>query len=135
MTPLFSVKDLTVEFATLGGPLKALDAVSFSVDSGETLALVGESGSGKSTAALAALGLLGPDAVVNGSIFVQGRELSQLSERERRLLRGRIVSIVFQDPFTSLNPAQRWRRWACPTRRLFSTPIRISCLEACSSGF
>ena len=105
MTPLLSVKDLTVEFATLGGPLKALDAVSFSVDSGETLALVGESGSGKSTAALAALGLLGPDAAVNGSIFVQGRELSQLSERERRPLRGRIVSIVFQDPFTSLNPA------------------------------
>lgn len=105
MTALFTVTDLTVEYATQSGPLKALDHVSFSVQAGETLALVGESGSGKSTVALAALGLLGPEAAVSGSIAVQGRYLSMLSEYERRALRGRVVSIVFQDPFTSLNPA------------------------------
>jgi peptide/nickel transport system ATP-binding protein len=105
MMALFTVTDLTVEYATQSGPLKALDHVSFSVQAGETLALVGESGSGKSTVALAALGLLGPEAAVSGSVAVQGRDLSTLSEHERRALRGRVVSIVFQDPFTSLNPA------------------------------
>lgn len=105
MTALFTVTDLTVEYATHSGPLRALDRVSFAVGAGETLALVGESGSGKSTAALAALGLLGPEAAVSGRVSVEGRDLFALSEQERRALRGRVVSIVFQDPFTSLNPA------------------------------
>ena len=102
---LLSVNDLTVAYETRNGRLKALDDISFSVSTGEALALVGESGSGKSTIALATMGLLGPEAAISGSISFEGRDLARLPAEERRQIRGRDISVVFQDPFTSLNPS------------------------------
>jgi peptide/nickel transport system ATP-binding protein len=101
---LLSVSDLTVAYETRTGRLKALDDVSFGVSSGEALALVGESGSGKSTIALATMGLLGAEARIAGRIAFEGRDLASLPPEERRQIRGRDISVVFQDPFTSLNP-------------------------------
>jgi peptide/nickel transport system ATP-binding protein len=102
---LLSVSNLTVAYETRKGRLKALDDINFSVSTSEALALVGESGSGKSTIALAAMGLLGPEAAISGSISFEGRNLAQLLPEERRKVRGRDISVVFQDPFTSLNPS------------------------------
>jgi peptide/nickel transport system ATP-binding protein len=105
ISPLLNVVDLTVRFATPNGRLQALDRISFHVDPGETLALVGESGSGKSTAAMAAIGLLGSDVNINGRAEVLGDDMVSMPEMERRRRRGIDVGIVFQDPFTSLNPS------------------------------
>jgi peptide/nickel transport system ATP-binding protein len=102
--PLLEVSDLSVTFETPNGPLRALNSVDFQVMPGETLALVGESGSGKSTAAMAVIGLLGPEAKVSGEVRIIGHDMMNISEAQRRKLRGPAVSIVFQDPFTSLNP-------------------------------
>jgi peptide/nickel transport system ATP-binding protein len=101
---LLRVDNLTVAYGTRAGRLKALDDVSFDVSSGEALALVGESGSGKSTIALAVMGLLGAEAHMAGRIAFEGKDLANLPPDERRRIRGRDVSVVFQDPFTSLNP-------------------------------
>lgn len=106
MSALLTVDDLNVTFATPRGRLQALNSVSFEVDSGEVLALVGESGSGKSTIGLSILGLLGPEASVSGgALYFKGQDLSALSQKQFQTLRGNSISIVFQDPFTSLNPS------------------------------
>ena len=102
---LLDVADLTVSFSTPRGRLRALDEISFQVDSGETLALVGESGSGKSTAAMATIGLLGSEAQIGGRAEVLGEDMITMPESKRRRLRGVDLGIVFQDPFTSLNPS------------------------------
>jgi peptide/nickel transport system ATP-binding protein len=106
--PLLDVRDLTVEYRTDRGPLRALAGVSFDVAEGGALGLVGESGSGKSTAALAILGLLGPEASVRAAALgFAGRDLTRLAAGEWRALRGNRIGMVFQDPFTALNPALR----------------------------
>jgi len=104
--PLLSVRDLVVRFDTDRGPLRAVDEVSFDVPRGTTVALVGESGSGKSVTALSILRLIAspPGAIERGQILLGGRDLSTLPEREMRAIRGGEVSIVFQEPMTSLNP-------------------------------
>ena len=105
-SPLLSIEHLTVSYATAWGSLNALNDVSFSIAPGQAMGLAGESGSGKSTIALAILDLLGTEATWrSGSIFFQGRDLRALSPEERRDIRGSRISIVFQDPFSSLNPS------------------------------
>ena len=103
---VLDVTGLTVSYTTRAGHIQALRDVDLAIDRGESLGLVGESGSGKSTAALAILGLLGPEATMRASrIAFADRDLATISTAERRDLRGNRISIVFQDPFTSLNPA------------------------------
>ena len=102
---LLEVDDLTVRFRTLRGEVHAVNGVELSVDAGETVALVGESGCGKSVTALAILGLLARTAsVTRGQVRFDGRDLIGRSERELRQLRGQAISMIFQDPMSSLNP-------------------------------
>src|SRR4051812_14594570 len=104
--PLLSVKDLSVMFRQGSRETLAVDRISFSVKKGETLALVGESGSGKSVTALSIMKLLPYPAASHpsGRIFFKGRDLIGLSEREMRGVRGDDITIIFQEPMTSLNP-------------------------------
>jgi microcin C transport system ATP-binding protein len=104
--PLLSIRDLSVAFGTGARQTLAVDRVSFDIGQGETMALVGESGSGKSVTALSILKLLPyPSAHhPSGSITFKGRDLLPLSEREMRRVRGDDITIVFQEPMTSLNP-------------------------------
>ncbi len=104
--PSLSVRDLSVEFDTPEGVVRAVDGVSFDVFPGETVALVGESGCGKTMTALAILGLVPrPNgSVASGEIRCGGRDLLGLSNRELRSIRGSVASMVFQEPTSSLNP-------------------------------
>ena len=104
---LLEVQDLRVQFHTRRGVVKAVDGVSFSVERGETLGLVGESGSGKSVSCLALMRLVEAPAgrIVGGSVMLDGQELLDLSEREMRGVRGGRISLILQDPLSSLNPA------------------------------
>ena len=106
MTPLLQVQDLSVAFRQSGRDLLAVDRVSFHVNPGETVALVGESGSGKSVSALSVLKLLPyPSAHhPSGKVLFKGRDLMALSEDEMRTVRGDDITMVFQEPMTSLNP-------------------------------
>ena len=105
-TPLLEVENLKTHFYTRDGIVRAVDGVSFSVNAGETLAVVGESGCGKSVTSLSILRLITspPGRIVEGSIRFKGRELLALSEAEMRRIRGEQISMVFQEPMTSLNP-------------------------------
>ena len=102
---VLEVRDLYAEYADGSKPVKAVDGVSFSLRRGSTLALVGESGCGKTSIALAILGLLPhPGRVVRGEVRFAGRDLLTLGREELRLLRGREISMIFQDPVSGLNP-------------------------------
>jgi oligopeptide transport system ATP-binding protein len=103
---LLRLTDLTVDFASQEGVVHAVDRVSFEVAPGELVGLVGESGCGKSVTASAIIGLTGmvPNASVSGAIEFTGRDLLSLPEAELRAVRGRDISMIFQDPVTSLNP-------------------------------
>ena len=105
-TPLLSVKDLVVEFQTGDGIVRAVNNVSFDIPIGKTIGIVGESGSGKSVTSLAVMGLLQkPAAVVpQGEILFNGVDLLKCSESKMRELRGNQISMIFQEPMTSLNP-------------------------------
>jgi peptide/nickel transport system ATP-binding protein len=104
--PLLEIEDLRTWFFTRDGVVRAVDGVSLSVLPGETLAIVGESGCGKSVTALSVLRLIAspPGRVVSGSIRFAGRDLLALSEAEMRRVRGNEISMIFQEPMTSLNP-------------------------------
>jgi oligopeptide/dipeptide ABC transporter ATP-binding protein len=106
---LLEVEGLSVEFATAQGWARVVDDVSFTIGRGETLGLLGESGCGKSVTSLAVMGLLPPRSsrVATGSVRLNGRELIGLSEAELSAVRGENVSMVFQEPMTSLDPAFR----------------------------
>jgi peptide/nickel transport system ATP-binding protein len=102
--PLLSVRDLHVTFPSEAGPVSAVRGVDWDVRPGEVLGIVGESGSGKSVSSLAVMGLLPDRAHVSGSIRLRERELIGLSDREMSDIRGRRISIVFQDPMSALTP-------------------------------
>ena len=104
---LLSVRDLSVEFLTNRGWIRAVDGLSFDIRSGETLGLVGESGSGKSVTALSILRLIPtpPGRIAEGAVLFEGADLLKLGQAEIRRIRGRDIAMVFQEPMTSLNPA------------------------------
>ena len=104
--PLLEVENLRVEFQTQNGIAKAIDGLSFTVGAGEVLGIVGESGCGKSMTALSILGLIPspPGRIANGAIRLNGRDLVGLDNNAMRSIRGGEVSMVFQEPMTSLNP-------------------------------
>jgi oligopeptide transport system ATP-binding protein len=112
--PLLDIRDLKVHFITGMGPVKAVDGVSFRIERGETLAVVGETGSGKSVTALSILRLVGAGGIsetvrMEGSILFRPDEkteydLLSLSQSEIRSIRGRLISMIFQEPMSSLNP-------------------------------
>jgi len=106
MTDLLEVEDLGTWFYTRQGIVKAVDGVNFGVASGETLAIVGESGCGKSMTALSLMRLIPdpPGRIVSGTIKLGGKDLLKLSEEEMRKVRGNDISMIFQEPMTSLNP-------------------------------
>jgi oligopeptide transport system ATP-binding protein len=105
--PLLEVQDLRTVFATKEGTVKAVDGVSFHLDAGETLGIVGESGCGKSVTALSIMRLQRPGRIAGGKVLFKGRDLAQVSEQEMREIRGKEISMIFQDPMTSLNPVFR----------------------------
>src|SRR5215469_8190159 len=106
---LLEVKDLETKFYTVDGVVNAVNGISYAVDKGECLAIVGESGSGKTVGVLSILRLIQspPGRIVGGQIYFKGTDLLVLSHAALRRIRGRRISIVFQDPMTSLNPVMR----------------------------
>jgi peptide/nickel transport system ATP-binding protein len=105
-TPLLAIEDLQTHFFTRDGVVRAVDGVSYAVEAGETLAVVGESGCGKSVTALSILRLVPspPGRIVGGAIRFEGVDLLQIGEGEMRRIRGNEISMIFQEPMTSLNP-------------------------------
>lgn len=105
MSHLLEVKNLQTHFPTRGGIVKSVNDVSFSIGEGELLGLVGESGCGKSITALSIMRLIAsPGKIVGGSIKFKGEELTQATDARMREIRGDDISMIFQDPMTSLNP-------------------------------
>ncbi|MEB4614469.1 ATP-binding cassette domain-containing protein, partial [Leucobacter sp. M11] len=105
--PLLSIEQLRVTFRTDDGPVDAVRGIDLSINRGEVVALVGESGSGKSVTAMAVLSLLPETATREGVIRFDGRDLTELTEDEMNHVRGRSISMVFQEPMTALNPSIR----------------------------
>ena len=102
---ILDINDLRLSFFTPVGEVKALNGVSFTLEQGEVLGIVGESGSGKSVTAYSIMGLTAyPGRIVGGTIHFNGHEVEKMTEKDFRKMRGHEVSIIFQDPMTSLNP-------------------------------
>ncbi|MBX9874384.1 MAG: ABC transporter ATP-binding protein, partial [Beijerinckiaceae bacterium] len=106
--PVLSVRDLTVEFVTRRGTLRALDRISFDVARGEVLGVVGESGAGKSVTGSAIIGLIDPPGrIAGGEVRLSGERIDNLPDDAMRKVRGKRIGMIFQDPLTSLNPLYR----------------------------
>ena len=106
MAPLLRVNDLRTSFFTSDGEVRAVDGVTFDIEDGRTVGLVGESGCGKSVTALSIVQLLpkGTGRIVGGEMQFNGKDLASLPEEEMRRIRGNEISMIFQEPMTSLNP-------------------------------
>jgi peptide/nickel transport system ATP-binding protein len=106
--PLLEIRDLCVSFRTETGIVRAVDHLSLSVGLGEVVGIVGESGSGKTVSMMAVMRLIrDPNAIVEGQVLLRGRDLSRLSQREMRGVRGGEIAMIFQDPMTALTPVYR----------------------------
>jgi ABC-type dipeptide/oligopeptide/nickel transport system ATPase component len=160
--PILTVRDLVTVFPATRGVVVAANYVSFDLRPGETMGLVGESGSGKSVTCRSLLRLVPePGEIINGSVIYEGKDLLRLPPRELRSLRGREISMIFQDPLSSLNPVTPWatrsaspsestdacaaarrrrRRCSSSTASAFhphasaSIPTRTSFREECANG-
>jgi len=105
---LMQIRDLTVTYETRLGPVSAVDGISFDIFKGEILGLVGESGCGKSTMGKALMRMIQPPGYISsGQLIFQGEDIMTFNEKQMRDFRGRKISMIFQDPMTSLNPVQR----------------------------
>lgn len=104
--PLLSVRDLKTYFYTEDGVVPAVDGISFDLEKGGTIGIVGESGCGKSVTSLSVMGLIPspPGKIVGGEILFEGKDLTKMNEAEMRNIRGNDISMIFQEPMTSLNP-------------------------------
>ena len=128
--PLLEVDDLHTHFDTLTGPARAVDGVSYTVRAGQTLGVVGESGCGKSVTALSIMRLLAtPPAHFRGAVRLRGTDLLRLSEREMRQVRGNRISMIFQEPMTSLNPVLTVGRQIAETVRVHQQLGRSAALQ------
>jgi peptide/nickel transport system ATP-binding protein len=129
--PILEIADLKTWFFTRDGVVRAVDGVSFAVAPGETLAVVGESGCGKSVTALSVLRLIPwpPGRIVGGSIRFAGRDLLSLGEAEMRAVRGNEISMIFQEPMTSLNPVLTIGRQIAETLTLHQGLDRAAALD------
>ena len=129
--PVLQVRGLTVEFTTRRGVARVLDDVGLEIHRGQTLGVVGESGCGKSVTALAVMRLIAspPGRIVGGQVLFDGRDLLALPESEMRRVRGNRVSMIFQEPMTSLNPAYTVGDQIGETLRLHEGLSRRAALE------
>jgi ABC-type dipeptide/oligopeptide/nickel transport system ATPase component len=126
--PILQVRNLETHFKTDAGVVKAVDRVSFDLHKGETLGIVGESGSGKSVTNLSLMRLIPspPGKIVGGQVMFHERDLMTVSDQEMRSIRGNKISMIFQDPMTSLNPFLRVSTQLIETIRLhqgLSSPL------------
>ncbi len=125
---LLDVQDLTVEFPTRRGTLRAIDSISFSIGTGEILGVVGESGAGKSLTGAAIIGLLEPPGrIAGGQILFAGKRIDNLSQDRMRAIRGRQIGAIFQDPLTTLDPLVSIGRQLVET---IQTHLRLSDRDA-----
>ncbi len=122
---VLEVKDLQTYFKTDAGIVKAVDGVSFSVREGETIGIVGESGSGKSVTNLSLMKLIPspPGKIVGGEVLFEGKDILKFSEKQMRSIRGNKISMIFQDPMTSLNPFLKISTQMIETIRLHETDV------------
>jgi oligopeptide transport system ATP-binding protein len=104
MTAILDVRNLKTSFSTQEGAVRAVNDVSFAINAGETLGIVGESGSGKSQIFMSIMGLLAKNGRAEGSVQFKGKEILNLPVAELNTIRGVKMSMIFQDPMTSLNP-------------------------------
>lgn len=109
MEKVLEVKDLHISFHTFSGEVKAIRGVNFELNKGETLAIVGESGSGKSVTTKSIMRLLPENSseIKNGQILFEGKDLTKLTDKQMQKIRGKDISMIFQDPMTSLNPTMK----------------------------
>ena len=105
--PIFSLRDVRVRFRTLDGIVDAVKGVALDVNAGETVAIVGESGSGKSQLMMAAMGLLASNGEAIGTADYRGRNILGMPKNELNTIRGRKITMIFQEPMTSLDPLYR----------------------------
>lgn len=104
MAPLLEIKDLKVEFRTERAKVKAINGLNLKINSGESIGLVGETGAGKTTTALAILNLLADTAVRSGEVYFHGKSVFSMKEKDLIDMRGKKISMIFQNPLTALNP-------------------------------
>ena len=124
---LLKVKDLHTSFFTAAGEVKAVNGISFSLDSGKVLGIVGESGSGKSVTAYSIMQILSnPGEIVSGSIKFKGEELVGIDKEAMSKIRGNKISIIFQDPMTSLNPRHASALLKCSVLLVLMNPKSVS---------